>query len=97
MHPSCKMIENEASAGATFEPSRLPIQPSTAKQARTKKISRRKANSKQSLKTTSSSSEHQQDDDEDEYHPELGMTQKQLDEISGARPKRATRKASGKK
>lgn len=97
MHPSCK-IQKEAFAGTIQEPSSLPIQPSTPKPIPTPKMSRRKGKGKsnQSINTTSSSNEHKGEDD-DEYLPELGKTQKQLDEIRGARPKRVARKTSGTK
>jgi hypothetical protein len=97
MHPSCK-IQRGAFSGAIQEPFSLPVQPNTPKPVPAPKMSRRKdkGKSKQSINATSSSSEHKGEDD-DEYLPELGMTQKQLDEIRGTRPKRAARKTSGTK
>lgn len=103
LHPSCKIeveATYEATAGASQEPPPTPAtQPRASRPARkASKNAGKKGKGKGEVKEEASfSSEHHVDNSSDEYLPELGMTQKQLNEIQGARPKRAARKVSGPK
>ncbi|QDS67946.1 hypothetical protein FKW77_008873 [Venturia effusa] len=100
LHPSCKTevdVTWEETAGTSQDPPPQPAnQPRTSRPARqTSRNTSKKDGGKRNVKEESSSpSEHHVDNSSDEYLPELGMTQKQLNEIQGARPKRAARKAS---
>lgn len=106
LHPSCRIkVEasqeaiREATVGASQEQSPPPAtKPRAARPARKTPNNTSKKGKTKAKEQTSSSSEHRMENTSDEYLPELGMTQKQLNEISGARPKRAAvRKASGPK
>ncbi|TID17444.1 Serine/threonine-protein kinase [Venturia nashicola] len=104
LHPSCRIeVEatgestQEATAGATQDqpPPAAATQPRAARPAR--KTSKNTNKKGTGIEETPSSSEKKVNNSSDEFLPELGMTQKQLNEIQGARPKRTARKASGAK
>lgn len=98
MHSSCKIKLETTQDEVAQNVSPLPVQqPRASGPTRTdsKNFGQKgKGKNKESLPTASFSSEHGENNTSDEYLPELGMTQKQLQEIQGVRPRR---KMSGAK